>query len=150
MKIWKIKLKLALLYVGSFLCNVAPLVVLLVLKWNKYTTTPNATVKLTIGGILIAALILFAVLEKLKLPGRLWCVGILLGIIWLVEPILPDMKQILTYALAGMAADVILFRRAIKKTKEQLLVGKTANATATITAAQVEEVIKKYYGSGRV
>jgi hypothetical protein len=146
MKIWKLRIKRALLYIGSFLCGIAPLGGWLLYKWDKYTTTPAATVKLCAGGVLVAVFILLAVLGRLKLPGRLWIIGILLGIVYFLEPLLPDLRMILTIALASEAVDMILFRAAIKHTRERITVGKTANATT----AQVEEILKKYIGSGRV
>jgi hypothetical protein len=69
-----------------------------------------------------------------------------LGIVYFLEPLLPDLRLILTIALASEAADLILFRLPLKRLKERILVGKTANETT----AQVEAVLKKYVGSGRV
>ena len=45
-------------------------------------------------------------------------------------------------ALAGEFLDFVCFQRAIRITKENILIGKTAD----VTTAQVEEVLKKYIG----
>ena len=65
---------------------------------------------------------------------------------YLLQPIIKDLMLLSGMALAGEFLDFVCFQRAIRITKENILIGKTADATTT----QVEQVIKKYLGSGRV
>lgn len=60
----------------------------------------------------------------------------------ILQAVLQDILLLTGMALLGEFIDYMFFQKAIKKTKEDMLVEKTADATT----AQVEEVIKKYIG----
>lgn len=68
--------------------------------------------------------------------------GVVFILVYLLQAILNDLLILSGMALMGEFLDCLLFQRAIKVTKENILVGKTADATAT----QVEQVIQKYIG----
>ncbi len=135
-----LKSRLILLYIGSFIVSIAPLLVCFVLNWNDYTKTPGDTVKLSLGGIMILVLVFIKVIGKLKMPRRIVSFGIAFVMAYLLQAVLQDLLLLTGMALLGEFADYVIFQRAIKQTKEDMLVGKTADATT----AQVEEVIKKY------
>lgn len=138
----KYRLRLILLYIGSFITSVAPLLVCLFVNLNKYTETPNETVKLCIGGVLAVFFLFLKVIGKLQMPRRIVLFGIVFIMAYLLEAILNDLILLSGMALAGELLDLVFFQRSIRITKENILIGKTANATAT----QVEEVFKKYAG----
>ena len=127
------KLRLVFLYIGSFLVSIAPLIICLAFNWGDYTKTPGDTVKLSLGGIILATLVFMKVIGKLKMPRRIVSFGIAFVMAYLLQA---------GMALLGEFIDYMFFQKAIKKTKEDMLVEKTADATT----AQVEEVIKKYIG----
>lgn len=141
----KYKLRLALLYIGSFIVNILPLCILFALNWDRYVTRPADTVKLCLGGALTAAFILLAVLGKLKLPKKAVTLSILLVMCYLLGSVLPDLMIIIFMALCGELLDLILFRGAIKRTREDILIGRTADATSK----QVEDALAKYFSNGR-
>ena len=138
--------RLILLQICSFFISIAPLFAVLIMNWGTYTKTPGDTVKLCCGGVAVLFFIFLKVIGKLKMPPRIVLFGIVFLMSYLLQEIMDDLILLSGMALAGEALDFIFFQRAIKITKENILVGKTADATTQ----QVEEVIKKYLGNGRV
>ena len=126
--------------------SIAPLVIVLIINWGKYTKTPGETVKLCIGGIMVAFFIFLKVIGKLKMPRRIVLFGVVFIMAYLLQAIMNDMILLSGMALLGEFIDMVCFQGFIKKLKENILVGKTANATTD----QVEKVIQKYIGNGRV
>ena len=141
-----LKARLVWLYIGSFIVSIAPLVVYLIFNWRVYVKNPGETIKLTFGGILLVVLVFMKVIGKLKMPRRVVAFGIVFVMAYLLQSILNDLLLLSGMALLGEFVDFAIFQRAIKNTRENILVGKTADKTAE----QVEEIIKKYIGNGRV
>lgn len=137
-----LKLRLVFLYIGSFIVSIAPLVFCFVWNWGDYTKTPGDTVKLSLGGIILFTLVFMKVIGKLKMPRRIVSFGIVFVMAYLLQAVLKDLLLLSGMALLGEFIDYVFFQKAIKRTKENILVGKTAD----VTTAQVEEVIKKYIG----
>lgn len=146
MNVKKMKSRLALLRIGSFIVSIAPLVIVLIINWGKYTKTPGETVKLCIGGIMVAFFIFLKVIGKLKMPRRIVLFGVVFIMAYLLQAIMNDMLLLSGMALLGEFMDMVCFQGFIKKLEENILIGKTANATTD----QVEKVIQKYIGNGRV
>lgn len=134
--------RLVFLYVGSFLISIAPLVICFAFNWGDYTKTPGDTVRLTLGGIVLATLVFMKVIGKLKMPRRIVSFGIAFVLAYLLQSMIQDLLLLTGMALLGEFIDFIFFQGTIKKTKENMIVEKTAE----VTTAQVEEVIKKYVG----
>lgn len=145
MDIANLKTKLLLLQIASFLVSIAPIVVAFGVNWNRYTSTPSSTVKLCIGGAIALAFAFLITIGKLRIPKRIVLFGIVFFLSYLLEEVVKDIVLLSGMAFLGSLIDTVFFSRAIKKTQEAILVGKTANATTQ----QVEEVIKKYIGNGR-
>ncbi len=137
----KLKIRLILLYIGSFLISIAPLVVVLCLRWGVYTRTPKESVKLCFGGALVLFLIFLKVIGKLKMPKRIAFFGILFVVVYLLQAILNDLLLLTGMALIGEVIDLLCFQRPIKITKENLSVEKTSDATAS----KVEGIMKNYF-----
>lgn len=137
-----LKLRLVFLYIGSFIVSIAPLVFCFAWNWGDYTKTPGDTVKLSLGGIILFTLVFMKVIGKLKMPRRIVSFGIVFVMAYLLQAVLKDLLLLSGMALLGEFIDYVFFQKAIKRTKENILVGKTAD----VTTAQVEEVIKKYIG----
>lgn len=134
------------LYIGSYIVSVAPLLVILILRWDNYTKTPGDTVKLCIGGAICLFFVFLKVIGKLHMPRRIVLFGIVFLMAYLLKALMDDLVLLSGMALVGEALDLICFQHFIKVTKENILIGKTADATS----AKVEEVVKKYLGNGRV
>lgn len=142
----KLRVKLIFLQVCSFIVSIAPLIIILALKWNDYTETPSDTTKLCFGGIIIAVLVFIKAVGKLHMPNRIVFFGILFILSYLLQDLMKDFTLIMGMALAGEIIDHVFFQRLIKHTKEAIVIGKTADATSD----KIEEVMKKYIGNGRV
>jgi len=146
MNVKKMKSRLILLQIGSFIVSIAPLLIVLIINWGEYTKTPGDTIKLCIGGIMALFFIFLKVIGKLKMPRRIVLFGVVFIMAYLLQAIMDDMILLSGMALLGEFIDLVCFQGFIKKLKENILIGKTANATTD----QVEQVIKKYIGNGRV
>ena len=142
MKKTNLKVRLVILSIASFIVSVAPLIVCLFLNRSDYVKTPGDGIKLTLGGIILAIFVFLKVIGKLKMPRRIVAFGIVFVMAYLLQAVLQDLLLLSGMALMGEFIDYAIFQRVIKKTREDLLVDKTADATT----AKVEEVIKKYIG----
>ena len=133
--------KLFFLVVGGFLASIIPLASLMVIKWEDYVSAvPGGAVKLSLGGGIIAALVLLKVLGKLRLPSRLCVMVIALVMVYLLEALLQDLSLILWVAIAGEAVDAFLFAPFARRVRERIAIAKQADATAD----RVEEMLKTY------
>lgn len=146
MNVKKMKSRLILLQIGSFIVSVAPLIIVLIINWGKYTKTPGETIKLCIGGSMVVFFVFLKVIGKLKMPRRIVLFGVVFIMAYLLQAIMNDMLLLSGMALLGEFIDMVCFQGFMKKLEENILVGKTANATTD----QVEKVIQKYIGNGRV
>lgn len=72
--------------------------------------------------------------------------GVVFVMAYLLQALMDDLILLSGMALAGELLDLLCFQHFIKKTKENILIEKTADATTS----KVEEVVKKYLGNGRV
>lgn len=142
MKKPRYKLRLFFLYVFSFLASVLPVGIALILNFPKYTVTVQETVKLSAGLVIIIAIVIVKLLGKLKMPRKITSLAIVFVLSYLMNSLLTDLMLLSGLALLGEFLDLIFFQRAIKEAQENRVVEKTSDATA----AQVEEVIKKYVG----
>lgn len=138
----KLRRRLVFLYIGSFIATVAPLALCVGLNFDKYISGPRDAVKLSLGGIIALIFVIMRVAGKLKMPRGIVTAAIVFGMAFLLESVLRDLKVLSLMWLCGEFADLCLFQYAIRKTKEDILVEKTATATAE----QVETVMKKYVG----
>lgn len=122
------RLRLAVLYALSFLVSVAPIMTLLVVNSDRYIRCLGDAVKITFGGIVIFVILAVKTVGKLRLPGRLMTSTVLLLLCWLFSTVIPDLMLILTVWWGSEAADFVIFTPLIKRTKENILIQRTANA----------------------
>lgn len=139
------KIKLKILQICSFLVSIAPLAIVFALRWGTYTKESSDTIKLTIGSVIIVIFLIMKVAGKLKMPRRIVLFFIVFIMSYLLKNIMDDIILISGMALAGEFVDYVAFQYPIKKLKEKITIGKTADATAE----KIEQVMKKYVG-GRV
>lgn len=145
MKKTKYKGRLFLLYILSFLSSVLPLGICLFLKREEYFKTVGESVKLALGGTILLLFVIIKVLGKLRIPGRSALFGIVFVLSYLLESVLRDLTLLSGLALLGECIDQMLFQGSIRRTKELMLIEKSAD----VTSEKIEEVLKKYVG-GRV
>lgn len=143
--ITKLKLKLILFYILSFIVCVAPLVIVVIINRNEWFGTPQESVKIGIGAVIGIVLICLKVLGKIKIPKKIVIYGLVFAMTYLLGPILEDLLLLSGMAFLGELLDLIFFQRKIRKTKELIKTEKTAD----VTSEKVEKVFEKYVGSGR-
>lgn len=141
MKKPKYKLRLFFLYVFSFLASVLPVAVAFALKLPEYTKTVEETVKLSVGGVIIVALIIIKLIGKLKMPRRVVLFAMVFLLCYLLEGILKDLFLLSGLALLGEVIDFLIFQNAIKRTREAITISKTSSAVANETVAAIKSYI---------
>ena len=135
-------IKLALLYICSFLASTLPLLVVIISKWGTYVQTPADTVKISIGGLMGLFFIFLKAVGKLKIPSRIILFAVIFVMAYLLQSLLADLILLSGMALLGEVIDYFVFQRMIRITKENLTVEKTADATS----AKVEDILNKHFG----
>ena len=76
------------------------------------------------------------------MPRRIVLFSVVFCMVYLLQTILDDLLLISFLALLGEILDAIGFQWVIKKTKQDMIVSKTADATTQ----QVEQVLRQYIG----
>ena len=137
----KPKIKLALLCVLSYIVSILPLIITFAMNFGKYTESVEATLKLTVGGIIVLVLLLVRTIGR-TLPKGIGATLTAFVLAYLLQAILADLVLLLGMFLLGEVLDVIFLRRNIAKIREDILVDKTANATAE----RVEAVLRRHNG----
>lgn len=138
----RLRLRRALLYIGSFIAFTAPLVICFVIKREEYIKAPGDGLKLGIGGVLLGIIIALMILGRMKMQRRIVSLGISFIMAYLLQAVLADLVLLLGLALLGEALDLFLFQGAIKRINERIHIEKTADATEE----RFEKVIQKYVG----
>ena len=127
--------------------SLAPLITCIAINWNDYVIAAGGqTWKLSIGGTIAVFLIAIAMLGKLKLPGLKTFLAILLIVVFLIEPILADLKLLCACALGGQIINGFTFELFAKKYQETMTMEKQADINAKATQKVVEDVIGKITG----
>ena len=140
----RLKTRLVLLSIGSFIASVLPLALTLFLKRGEYMTTVAQAVKLSVGFLIGAAFMLLKTMGKLKMPRRLTLYVVVTLMAYLLKPILSDIMLLGVMAIIGEVCDSLFFGIAIRRTRNAIADERCAESTA----GRVEEVIKKYMGVG--
>lgn len=141
----KLKSRLFFLRLFSFIFSVGPLAVILIHNADEYIATVSDAVKLSLGGVLIVVFLILKAMGKLAIPRRITGYAIAFGMCYLFASVLADMLLITGAALLGEVIDYVIFQPWIKRTKEQLVIEKSADATAD----KLEGILESYLG-GRV
>lgn len=99
--------KKILLQIGGYLISIAPLAVILGLKWDTYTATTTSTISLGVGGAISLVLILIKSLGKVPKnihPIIKYVVALVL--VFALDPIIQDLKILLSAAIIGELIDL--------------------------------------------
>lgn len=110
------------------------------------TASGGSPLKLTIGGIVAVAIIALTAIGKVPIKGKFLVLGIAIGLAYLLEPILADIKMLLSCVLGGELLNQFTFSNWVNKYKGKIAINKQADATAKATEAIVEKVINKLEG----
>lgn len=123
---------------------VLPLVILVVIRRDKYIYSVASAIRFSMGGVLALLVIVFTLLNVLHVKGLGWAV-ICLALSYLLEGLIVDIQWIFLCLALGLFISKILGMYAAGE-KEKY----TINKSAETTAKQMEKVVAKYHGSGRV
>lgn len=141
-----LKLKLIFLQIGSFIVSAAPLLIYIIINWDNYVKTPGDTIKISVGLVIAAFLLLLKVIGKLKMPKRIITYAVLCGLSYFLYPLIQDIVWLSALCLVGEALDLLIFQRPIRIIKEKILIEKTADATSDKVEAKVKSLFDEYMG----
>ena len=140
----KKKRLLPILYLGSFLCSVAPLTTYFIVNHHKYIGTYEDVIKLSVGGAVCLILLLLKICGRLKLPSSTVVFAFAFGLSYLLKSITDDILIFSFLILVGDIFDKLAFGIPIKRIREGIFIEKSADATSE----RVEELLKRYYRGG--
>ncbi len=104
------KIKLPLLYVLSFICSVAPVIIYFAINHERYIATKGAGVRLLFGGVLLVAVLVIKSLGYLKIKSTLIFFALAFLFSFLLESIIADLLIFSLLALIGeLLATVVRF-----------------------------------------
>ena len=125
------------LSVGGFLSTFLPPALLLLLRWEDYTRVPAGGVRLTVGGLLLAGLLLCRVLGRMPHLSRVTVLALALTLVYLLEGILSELPLILWVTLAGEAVDALVFSPLLKRARERRAMLAQSEMTADAVRAAI-------------
>ena len=141
------QIKLKLLQGGGLVTSLAPLITCIAINWNDYVVAAGGqTWKLSIGGTIAVFLIAVAMLGKLKMPGLKTFFTVLLVIVFLIEPILADLKLLCACALGGQVLNGISFEWLANNYKDKISREKQADTTANAMEKVIDKALSKING----
>lgn len=141
------QIKLKLLQGGGLVTSLAPLITCIAINWNDYVVAAGGqTWKLSIGGTIAVFLIAVAMLGKLKMPGLKTFFAVLLVIVFLIEPILADLKLLCACALGGQILNGISFEWLTNNYKDKISREKQADTTANAMEKVIDKALSKING----
>ena len=123
------KIKLFVLYILSFSVSVLPVLIYFFSNADRYFIKEQDKVRLCSGLLLLTVIIFLKVIGKLKMPSRVAFFGTVFILCYLLESVLGDILVFTFLALVGEIMDSIC-QIFIRRTREKILVMKTAQATA--------------------
>lgn len=132
------------LYICSFVCSVAPIVVYFAINSEKYIKSYEDTFKLCFGGLICLVLLALKVIGKLKLPSSTVTFGIVFLLAYLLKSITDDLLVFSFLALIGDIADKVFFVIPISKMKKNI----ENEKLSTLTADKVSEAMERYFRGG--
>lgn len=140
--------KKVLLQISGYLASIAPIAVVLGLKWDTYTATTVSTVSLGVGGAIALVLILIKSLGKI--PKNIHPIikyAIALVLVFALDPIIKDLKILLSAAIIGELIDLPI-EHCVKVTQKVIDQKATLTSIDNQTQAIVDAINKS--NGGRV
>lgn len=141
-----LKARLIVLQILSLIVSAAPLLIYVFINWGHYAKTPGDTVKISVGLVIAIILFLLKVIGKLKMPKRVVTYSVIVVLSYFLYPLIQDIVWLSMLCLAGEVADLLLLQRPIKKLKEDILIGKTADATTKQVKEEMKAMFDEYIG----
>lgn len=134
--------KKILLQCGGYIVSIAPLVTVVVLNWDKYTSTQASTVSLGIGGSMALMFILLKSLGKIPENTKpIVKYSVAFTFVLCLEPILADLKWLLGMAVLGETLDISIFSWQVNRVKKQIDANITAKQTVEAQQQQTQAIV---------
>ena len=122
---WKLRVKYYLLTLMSFIAFVGPLTITVLVNHERYIKTTESAVKLSVGGMMAALIILLMVLGKLKMPRRIVAAAAVCVMSYLLQTLLQDLFLLSGMWLLGELLDFVFFRTGLERLRRHLDIGVT-------------------------
>lgn len=131
--------KLFWIQTSSFVVALAPITVIFIWNWEKYTSSLGGKWSLLgCGGIAIILFVLI-VMNKIKMPSFFLFSLIMAVISFVLEPVIQDSKWLWTAVAAGTGIDAMIFQPIIKQMKKTLDRDRQAKESAIATLEILKE-----------
>ena len=141
----KARFKIVMLYILSFACSVTPALAFFLINHDKYIKTVPDKVKITVGLVAIAVILIIKLAGKLKINSKIVVFGIFFLLCYLLESMLNDLIVFSFLALIGEILDLIVMA-IIKKSKRDLFIKESAEANAKANADELDKALKRLSG----
>ena len=129
-KVARLRFWLFVFRLSSFLVSIVPLGVFFLNNFDRYVKEVRDVWKLSAGAVVIVVIMLFKVLGKLKVPGRVVGSALFMFMCWLFSSLLADLLVISTIWCMSEVADYMIFSPMAGAIKRRLALQETAEATA--------------------
>lgn len=135
------KVKKVLLQCGGFLTSIAPILVIVGLNWTDYTSSTPSIVSLSIGGAMALVLMLLKAIGKMpKDMKSVFKYAIAFVLVFLLDPLIQDLKWLLGAALIGEVLDISIFEWMITRTQKEIDAEINANGMQQQTQQLVDAI----------
>ena len=112
------KIKLPLLYIGSFFASVLPVLIYFIVNYDRYVSTTPQKFKLLFGGLLAVGILIAKTVGAFKINSGIVFFGFLFVFSYLLESIVLDLIVFSFLALVGEIFALII-RAFIKREKQK-------------------------------
>lgn len=112
------KIKLPLLYIGSFFASVLPVLIYFIVNYDRYVSTTPQKFKLLFGGLLAVGILIAKTVGAFKINSGIVFFGFLFVFSYLLESIVLDLIVFSFLALVGEIFALII-RAFIKREKRK-------------------------------
>lgn len=130
---------------GGFLASSAPLIAVLIARWDTYVKTVPEGIRLGIGGVILLVMLVMKLKGSLKMPSGTTVVLLVLVLSFLLDRVIQDLTMLCAAYLVGDTANILIFKRKIDSINEENKNKKQAQANAEET----KKILQEFIGNGR-
>lgn len=130
---------------GGFLASSAPLIAVLIARWDSYVKTWNDGVRLGVGGIILAIMLIAKLKGALKIPSGTTVAVCLLILSILLSRVLQDLTLLCAAYLIGDLINIFIFKKKIDAINESTRI----NREADVIEERTKKILDEYIGNGR-
>lgn len=130
---------------GGFLASVAPLLAVLIIRWDSYVKTVPDGIRLGIGGIILAVMLFAKLKGALKIPSGTTVAVVLLVLSVLLARVLQDLTLLCAAYLIGDVVNILIFKKKVDAINESARI----NREADIYEERTKKIMDEYIGNGR-